>query len=311
VVLSVWFWSAACVTAVAWPCTPDVHATPPPPAAAHRYQPFIALGVCWRPTRAETVRTGATPADVGTSPALVTWGSALPRRPRPVGRHRFTTSAWGTGALTTSYCRRLHDRAGRHRLVPGPTRWRWVGGRFRAALDAATASAEPSPTSARHGQRLVDPLRRHDGGPIRAVSAWPARTLRAGLAAPPGQPAYVPAHRVRPRVCDPSPRAAFNLDPARRGRTGPVPNIDTDAPGESGELAVDLVPGPGDLLAARSTTQSRPPCPTTAVVDQFLPPGTIRVADRGRRRTDTNQPENLGAVAPGLTRRSSRGLTGR
>lgn len=76
--------------------------------------------------------------------------------------------------------------------------------------------------------------------------------------------------------------------------------IDTDAPGETGELDLDLVPGPVDLLDESPAGPVINPNPNTAQDDPDLPPGTIRV-----QITTTVNPATASAevlVAPGMPR---------
>lgn len=53
--------------------------------------------------------------------------------------------------------------------------------------------------------------------------------------------------------------------------------IDTSAPGESGELDLDLVPGPVDQLDESAPGPPPHPTPSLAQDDPELPPGTIRI----------------------------------
>jgi hypothetical protein len=73
--------------------------------------------------------------------------------------------------------------------------------------------------------------------------------------------------------------------------------VETDRPGRDGVLTLDLVPGPADLIG-------RQPRPDPggqsgqALVDDSLPPGTIRVAITGRPAGDGGSAVRV-AVAPG------------
>lgn len=53
--------------------------------------------------------------------------------------------------------------------------------------------------------------------------------------------------------------------------------VDTDAPGENGELDLDLVPGPVTMIDGSPNDSPAATAPGTAAVDGNLPPGTIRL----------------------------------
>jgi hypothetical protein len=53
--------------------------------------------------------------------------------------------------------------------------------------------------------------------------------------------------------------------------------IDTDSPGEAGQLMIDLVPGAADLIDGSPSGPPKPGKPGVAQSDPALPPGTIRV----------------------------------
>lgn len=72
-------------------------------------------------------------------------------------------------------------------------------------------------------------------------------------------------------------RAPFRLAaPAGGGELGRF-TVDTDAPGEDGELDLTLVPGPADLVDGSLNDIAPTNAPNVASVDGDLPPGTIRV----------------------------------
>lgn len=81
--------------------------------------------------------------------------------------------------------------------------------------------------------------------------------------------------------------------------------IDTDAPGEQGELDLDLVPGPVDLLDESPAGPIPNLTPDAAQDDPSLPPGTVRV-----QITTTVGPASASAqvlVAPGTPRIAATG----
>ncbi len=85
-------------------------------------------------------------------------------------------------------------------------------------------------------------------------------------------------------------RAPFRPDPtAPNGELGRF-TIDTEAPGESGEVDLDLVPGPVDMLDGSTNDPIGGTTTGAANVDPFLPPGTVRVRIGGDIQTDSGQP---------------------
>ncbi len=84
------------------------------------------------------------------------------------------------------------------------------------------------------------------------------------------------------------PRAPFKLDENPvDGEVGRVV-VETDHPGQAGELMIDLVPGPADLVGGPSARSAE---------DPTLPPGTIRVGVTGEATSGAEI-----RAAPGMTR---------
>jgi hypothetical protein len=71
-------------------------------------------------------------------------------------------------------------------------------------------------------------------------------------------------------------RTPLRLNNVPSGELGRVA-VRTDRPGEDGELTIDLVPGPVDLIGRAPSGTLGPVRPGLATVDDSLPPGTIRV----------------------------------
>lgn len=69
--------------------------------------------------------------------------------------------------------------------------------------------------------------------------------------------------------------------------------VDTDAPGERGELDLDLVPGPVTMIDGSPNDAPGATAPGTAAVDGNLPPGTIRL----RVAATNGSPETVQVVA--------------
>ncbi|EWC62110.1 hypothetical protein UO65_2624 [Actinokineospora spheciospongiae] len=74
--------------------------------------------------------------------------------------------------------------------------------------------------------------------------------------------------------------------------------VDTDQPGQDGELLIDLVPGPADLVDGSPNGTPPPAEPGRAQDDGSLPPGTVRVRVVGKPTGGSVQV----LVAPGTPR---------
>jgi hypothetical protein len=86
--------------------------------------------------------------------------------------------------------------------------------------------------------------------------------------------------------------------------------IDTDAPGESGELDVDLVSGPVSMIADSPNDPISTTPPGVAAVDGALPPGTVRVRiaagiDPGRNEPDLTVQVAAAPGTPTVPRRTA------
>lgn len=75
--------------------------------------------------------------------------------------------------------------------------------------------------------------------------------------------------------------------------------IDTEAPGETGELDLDLVPGPVDMVDGSTNDQILASPPNIATSDDYLPPDTIRVRIGAETHTDTGRATGIVAVTAG------------
>jgi hypothetical protein len=283
--------------------TPDVHATPPPPPLPTALRPFSAMGVLPPSPGQKPDAPTTLVLTPGPHRLLVTWGSALPGGTDPRGATGYDVR-WGTGALTneklvaestieldglttdrnTDVQVRSVDEFGQ-RSAPATATGR--------AMPDGPPGADDALVDHFDGARVPDPLLWRLDSPNDCAQA-----LRGT-----GQDSR---RLVLLSECDRASatlraRAPFNLDPAAPGGELGRFTIDTDAPGESGELSVDLVPGPVDLLAGSTNDPITATAPNTAVIDQFLPPGTIRVRIAADIAPDTNRPENLVQVAAGPT----------
>lgn len=90
--------------------------------------------------------------------------------------------------------------------------------------------------------------------------------------------------------------------PFRLRSTGPELGrftIDTDAPGESGELDIDLVPGDVAMIDGSMNDPITATAPNVAAIDGNLPPGTIRVRIAATVNSETNVSSDVVQVDAG------------
>jgi hypothetical protein len=275
--------------------TPDVHATPPPPPMPTVIKPFSATGVLAPTPGPKPDSPGKLVLTPGPHRLLVTWGPDL----------RGATGydvRWGTGALTNE---RLVaesaielDGLATDRNTDIQVRSVDEFGQ-RSTPATATGRARPDgPPGA--DNTLVDHF---DGAQVPDPRLWRlaspnncAQALRGT-----GQDGQ---RMVLLSECDRASatlraRAPFNLDPTAPGGELGRFTIDTDVPGESGELAIDLVPGLVDTVDGSPNDPVVATAPNVAVTDQFLPPGTVRVRIAADIRADTNQARTTVEVAAG------------
>jgi hypothetical protein len=279
--------------------TPDVHATPPPPPLPTVIKPFNAVGVLAPTPGTNPAAPGRLVLTPGPHRLLVAWGAALPGGQNPPGVTGYDIR-WGTGSLTNEklVAESAVELDGLATDRNTDVQVRSVdefGQRSMAAT--ATGRARPDgPPGADNalvdhfdGAQVPDPLRWRLASPNNCAQA-----LRGT-----GQDSQ---RMVLLSECGRSSatlraRAPFNLDPAAPGGELGRFTIDTDAPGESGELAIDLVPGPVDLLDGSTNDPVTATQPNVAAIDTFLPPGTIRVRIATDIPADTARPQTTVQVA--------------
>ena len=226
------------------------------------------------------------PADLqvrsGPHRLVLTWGSAL-GHPNPKGAAGYQVD-WG----------RRGGPLDQHRLLGAPgtqldglaegvayqVEVRSVDA-FGQRSGPATAAGTPGGLPDTAGYALVD---RFEHGPALDDTRW-RFAARSGCAV--AVPGSGPDHRglAVSGGCGSDPavlrsRAPFRLDTGSGDLLGALV-VDTDAPGASGELLLDLAPGPVDLVAADQDGVRHDVEPATAREDLTVPPGGIRVRVAG------------------------------
>ena len=278
--------------------TPDVSAEPPPQPAPTSVRPFSAEGVLAPTPGGPPEAPGPVQLVPGPRRIQLQWGSSLPGGHDPKGAVGYDVH-WGSGSL-------VHDMlvAEPHAELDGlqPDQRTEVkvesvdafGQRSAPSLTVGMAEQEP-PAGA--DNVLVD---RFDG-PMVDTRRWQlaspslCATGRSGhgtlaIFSQCGQNAATLSSRTQLRL-----RLAGSAPGAELGRF----TIDTDAPGENGELDVDLVPGPVFMIDGAPDDPLADVGPGTAAVDGNLPPGTIRVRIVAATGAGANAPSDTVQVAAG------------
>jgi hypothetical protein len=284
--------------------TPDPTATPLPPPLPTVVKPFSAQGVIAPTPGAKPPAPARLVLTPGPHRLQVAWGSALPGGHDPQGAVGYDVS-WGAGDSPD------HDRLVAEPvteldgLAPGQdthVEVRSIDSFGQRSAPATVTGRAVGDAPAAEDDALVD----HFDGP----GAPDPRSWRLAGSSQCAQASRGSGDDDRRMEiigeCGHSSvtlrsRAPFRLDPSAAATTGELGRVtvDTDAPGETGELDIDLVPGPVDLLDGSPNDPVLANPTNTAVVDNYLPPGTVRVRIGASVDDGTNQPSDLVQVVVG------------
>jgi hypothetical protein len=228
------------------------------------------------------------------------WGSTLPGGHDPRGAVGYDVR-WGTGATLDHDMLVAEPHAELDGLVPGRNTRIEV-----ESVDAFGQRSTPSRTSGRAqpeppagaDNALVDHF---DGPRATELARWEVASFTNCL-----NVVRATGRMVILSQCGQSPatvrsRTQLRLRPAASAPGGELGRftIDTDAPGENGELDVDLVPGPVFLIDGAPNDTIAAAKPGTAALDGDLPPGTIRVRIVAAIDANSNVPSDTVQVAVG------------
>ena len=151
------------------------------------------------------------------------------------------------------------------------------------AVDSFGQRSAPVRVSAQPGAAAPDPttysfVDRFDGPSVPDARNWnfasPGFCAKATRGDPPDDKRLVISANCGSASVALRARAPFKLT---NGKVRGSVVVDTDAPGEAGELLIDLVPGPADLIDGSPSGPPKPGKPGVAQQDPSLPPGTVRV----------------------------------
>lgn len=284
--------------------TPDPTATPPPPPLPTAVKAFSAQGVIAPTPGARPAAPGRLALTPGPRRLQVAWGSALPGGHDAKGAVGYDVR-WGYGDTPD------HDRlvVGSAAELDGLDPGRDVRVQVTSVDSFGQRSAQATASGRAEGDggagadtALVDHF---DGTQVPDPRLW-----RLAGSSPCAQASKGTGDdSARMEIigeCGHSSvalrsRAPFRLNPASTATDGELGRVtvDTDAPGEEGELDIDLVPGPVDLIDGSPNDPILANPPNTAVIDNYLPPGTIRVRIGASVDPDTNRPSDTVQVVAG------------
>jgi hypothetical protein len=272
---------------------------PPPTSLAH----YAADGVLVPGPGAPPPRPGRLVVRPGPNRLQVTWGSALPGGHDPAGAAGYDVR-WGAGP----------DQLTNERLVAEPAIE--IDGRADntpttvsvSTIDSFGQRSAPSTTSGRpradgaaysfrddfHEAVVPDPR-------LWRLTSQDACTNAGRTGGAFGQ--LLVSDTCQGAQVTMRARTPFRLAsaPNADGELGRF-TIDTDAPGEQGELDLDLVPGPVDLLDESPAGPILNLSPDVAQDDPYLPPGTIRVEITSSAGQGPESASAQVLVAPGTPR---------
>jgi hypothetical protein len=262
--------------------TAHVSTTPPAPPPPTTVRPFTAEGVLAPTAGPPPASPGRVRTTAGPLRLQLRWGSALPGGHDPNGAVGYDVR-WGVGTAFD------HDKlvAEPYAELDGLRPGQEIRVEVETVDDFGQRSA-PSFTSGQAQRELRPPednafVDHFDGPIVPDPTRWQfsAEDNCADGERGTGDDA---GHEVILIQCGQTvtltARTPLRLRPATAAPGGELGRftIDTDAPGESGALDVDLVPGPVLTIDGRTNEPLTAPTPGTAPVDAALPPGTIRVA---------------------------------
>jgi hypothetical protein len=265
--------------------TPDLTAPPPPPPLPTVIKPYQAIGV-------------VVPAP-GAAPAAPTHLSLAGGPHRLLAKWAATPDAtgyeirWGTGGSLNNQKLVAEPDAELNGLGVGQdiqVEVRSVDA-FGQRSEPADATGRPQPDGPPGvDNALVDHF---DGPQVPDPKLWrlasPSNCAQAARGAGEDADRLVVMSQCGRASATLRARSPFRLDPTAPGGELGRFTIETDTPGHSGELAVDLVPGQVDMLDGSTNDPITTNQPNTATVDPFLPPGTIRVRIGADIPPDTNR----------------------
>lgn len=269
---------------------PDPNATPPPPPPTV-VKPFSAQGVLAPTPGPPPARPGRVTVAPGPHRLRLTWGVALPGGHDPAGAVGYAVHWNGNDLLVAQPYAELDG------LAPGVATQVQVRSidayGQRSAPVTVTGRAQRYPPAGAD-DALVDDFTGPDvPDPRRWQLSSDTDCAQDGPGTGPDSARLVVLDQCGQPSVTLGARTPFRLRPATDGELDRF-TVDTDAPGETGELDLDLVPGQVTEIDGSANDMLTPTKPGVAASDADLPRGTIRVrivaaADSAGPAADTVQ----------------------
>jgi hypothetical protein len=257
--------------------TPDVDAAPPPPPLPTVIHAFTADGALAPKPGPKPAAPGPLTVVAGPRRLQVTWGSDLPGGHNPARATGFDVR-WGSDGTLDHEELVAESDAELDGLPAGADTRVEVrsvdsfGQRSAPAVATGRAQSYPPPENA-----LTDHF---DGPQVPDPRLWTLSTIDNCAQATKGTGSdsgrLVILSECGRRSVSLRSRAPFRLDRLGAQELGRF-TIDTDSPGEDGELDVDLVPGQVSMINGSPNDPIVATAPGAATEDDALPPGTVRV----------------------------------
>ncbi len=255
--------------------TPDPDATPPVPPPPTVVKPFSAQGVLAPIPGADPARPGRVTVTPGPHRLQLAWGAALPGGHDPAGAVGYDVHWAGHDQLVAEPFAELDD------IDPG-VRTRVEVRSIdsygqRSGPVTVTGRAQPYPPNGADNA-FVDDFTGPQVPDPRLWELWPSTVGCAqdsrGAGTDSGRLVILSQCGQSSATLDA--RTPFRLRQVVSGELGRF-TIDTDSPGENGELDIDLVPGPVTMIDGSTNDAITTTKPGVAAIDADLPRGTVRV----------------------------------
>jgi hypothetical protein len=279
--------------------TPDVNAIPPPPPLPTVIHPFTADGALAPTPGPKPAAPGPLTVTAGPRRLQVTWGSEVPGGHDPARATGYDVR-WGSGGTLDHEVLVAESDAELDGLPANRDTRVEV-----SSVDSFGQRSAPAVTTGR-AQPYAPPenaLTDHfDGAQAPDPRLWALAGVdncaqaTAGTGSDSGR--LVILSECGRRSVSLRSRAPFRLDRFGATELGRF-TIDTDSPGEDGELDIDLVPGQVAMINGSPNDPIVTTPPDVAADDPALPPGTIRVRVAAAIDPHTNTSAGTVQVAAG------------
>jgi hypothetical protein len=274
--------------------TPGPDATAPPPPAPTVVKPYSADGVLVPTAGPPPARPGRVTVTAGPHRLQLAWGTALPGGHDPAGAAGYDVRWTGHDLLVAEPFAELGG------VDPGAATQVQVRsvdsyGQRSAPVTVTGRALRYPPAGA--DDAFVDDFTGPPSGDGRRWELFAdSQCAQAGRGTGANGNRLMILNQCGQTSATLAARTPLRLGHAANGELGRF-TVDTDSPGENGELDIDLVPGQVAMIDGSANDPVTATKPGVAVIDDNLPPGTIRV--RIAVSGDADPPADTVQVAAG------------